>query len=178
VKAQIGVASAREQAMTETSERPDIAGVIVFPPLIPLIVLAIGVPADWLVPLGWLDRIPLAVRAAVGLALAVGGLWIMQSGRAYMRRIGTNVRPTQPTLVLATEGVFAHTRNPLYLGALLALLGIILGFGLEWALVLFILSLPVLHYGVVRREERYLERKFAEAYLRYKARVPRYGWRF
>jgi protein-S-isoprenylcysteine O-methyltransferase Ste14 len=35
----------------------------------------------------------------------------------------------------------------------------------------------VLHYGVVLREERYLERKFGEDYRRFKAEMPRYGWR-
>ena len=36
--------------------------------------------------------------------------------------------------------------------------------------------MPVLHFGVVKREERYLEAKFGDAYRHYKARVPRYGW--
>jgi protein-S-isoprenylcysteine O-methyltransferase Ste14 len=39
-------------------------------------------------------------------------------------------------------------------------------------------ALIILHYGVVLREERYLERKFGEAYRLHKASVPRYGWRF
>jgi protein-S-isoprenylcysteine O-methyltransferase Ste14 len=34
-----------------------------------------------------------------------------------------------------------------------------------------------LHYGVVKREERYLEAKFGEDYRAFKASVPRYGWR-
>ena len=33
----------------------------------------------------------------------------------------------------------------------------------------------VIHFGVVKREERYLEAKFGDAYRQYKARVPRYG---
>jgi protein-S-isoprenylcysteine O-methyltransferase Ste14 len=37
--------------------------------------------------------------------------------------------------------------------------------------------LLVLHYGVVPREERYLEQKFGEVYWSYKGDVPRYGWK-
>jgi protein-S-isoprenylcysteine O-methyltransferase Ste14 len=36
----------------------------------------------------------------------------------------------------------------------------------------------VMHYGVVLREESYLERRFGETYRQYLAAVPRYGWRF
>jgi len=39
-------------------------------------------------------------------------------------------------------------------------------------------SLPLVHYGIILREERYLERKFGDEYRRYNAKVPRYWWRF
>lgn len=44
-------------------------------------------------------------------------------------------------------------------------------------LVLLVPAALVLHFGVVKREERYLEAKFTEAYRVYKGNVPRYGWR-
>ena len=41
-------------------------------------------------------------------------------------------------------------------------------------LLLIVPSCVLLHFAVVRREERYLEQKFGDAYRHYKARVPRY----
>ena len=45
----------------------------------------------------------------------------------------------------------------------------------DWTLILLVPTGIVLHYGVVLREERYLERLFGEDYLRYKESVPRWG---
>jgi protein-S-isoprenylcysteine O-methyltransferase Ste14 len=54
-----------------------------------------------------------------------------------------------------------------------------LGFALAsvWMIVMLVPAALVLHYGVVRREERYLEERFGADYRAFKARVPRYGWR-
>jgi protein-S-isoprenylcysteine O-methyltransferase Ste14 len=45
---------------------------------------------------------------------------------------------------------------------------------LDWVLLLLVLSLPLVHYGIILREERYLERKFGDEYRRYKTKIPRY----
>jgi protein-S-isoprenylcysteine O-methyltransferase Ste14 len=57
---------------------------------------------------------------------------------------------------------------------LVALCGIALIFALDWLLLLIVPSWVVLHFGVVRREEIYLEQKFGDLYRRYRERVPRY----
>jgi protein-S-isoprenylcysteine O-methyltransferase Ste14 len=90
---------------------------------------------------------------------------------------GTNIRPDRPTTSLVTTGLFAHTRNPVYIGGELALVGLALLLGSDWILLLMAPAMLLLHYGVVLREERYLERKFGAAYLAYKESVPRYGWK-
>jgi hypothetical protein len=51
-----------------------------------------------------------------------------------------------------------------YVGGSLALLGIAIGFALDWVILLLVMSLPLVHYGIVLREERYLERKFGDEY--------------
>jgi protein-S-isoprenylcysteine O-methyltransferase Ste14 len=57
------------------------------------------------------------------------------------------------------------------------MLGIAFVFALDWLVLLIVPSLLILHFGVVRREEQYLERKFGEQYRQYKLQVPRYGFR-
>jgi protein-S-isoprenylcysteine O-methyltransferase Ste14 len=48
----------------------------------------------------------------------------------------------------------------------------------DWAILFLMPATMVIHYGVVMREETYLERRFGNAYRDYKAAVPRYGWPF
>ena len=157
--------------------QPDRPDIVVFPPLIPLTVLVLGLLLQWLLPLAALIRIPAPARIVVGALAFVAGFALIVVANRHFRRIGTNTRPTLPALAIATDGVFAHLRNPMYVGGILALLGIALGFALDWVLLLTLASLPLLHYGIVLREEAYLETKFGEPYRRYKVAVPRYGWK-
>jgi protein-S-isoprenylcysteine O-methyltransferase Ste14 len=149
---------------------PDRPDVIVFPPVIPLATLAIACALQWLAPLGWIADFDQGWRIGAGAFTLFVGLLTTSAGRRALLRHGTK----QPTTVLVTEGVFARTRNPLYVGVSVALCGIALIFALDWLSLLIIPNCVILHFAVVRREELYLERKFGEAYRRYKARVPRY----
>ncbi len=65
----------------------------------------------------------------------------------------------------------------MYVGGSIAALGLALVLDSDWMILLLVPALLVLHFGVVLREERYLESKFGETYRSYKTAVPRYGWK-
>lgn len=158
-------------------ETRDTPGVIVFPPLILLAVLVVGLLLDYLVPLNVIDALPRVLRLVVGLLLFLFGASFPVRVRRAFEAAGTNIRPDQPTNAIVTTGLFAHARNPVYLGGLIAILGLALMLGSDWMVILIAPAVLVLHYGVVLREERYLEAKFGAPYLAYKQSVPRYGWK-
>jgi protein-S-isoprenylcysteine O-methyltransferase Ste14 len=160
--------------MSESSA--DHPKVIVFPPLILAATLVIASILQWLWPVGLLATSIQIWRIPVGVVAILAGVLLAATGRRTLVRLGTNVSPLQPTTALATDGVFAWTRNPLYGGGMLVLVGIALAFAIDWLVLLIVPSLLILHFGVVRREERYLEQKFGDAYRRYKSIVPRYGF--
>jgi len=159
--------------MTETR---DTAGVIAPPPLIALAAVVLGLALDWLLPaylltvlLSWPERIAIAVvLIGAGAALAIPAM------RGF-RSAGTHVEPWKPSTALVTGGIFGWLRNPMYVGLTLLLAGLSILLASDWMLVMTIIFVPVIHFGVVKREERYLEAKFGDAYRSYKARVPRYG---
>jgi protein-S-isoprenylcysteine O-methyltransferase Ste14 len=159
-------------------DRPDAAvdhpNVMVFPPVILLSALVLACALQWPVPLGWIAELDRGWRFGSGTFFVMAGLLTTSAGRRALLRHGTNINPSLPTTTLVTEGVFGLIRNPLYVGMSAALCGIALIFALDWLLLLILPSCVVLHFAVVRREERYLERKFGEAYRRYKEHVPRY----
>jgi protein-S-isoprenylcysteine O-methyltransferase Ste14 len=72
------------------------------------------------------------------------------------------------------EGPYKVTRNPIYIGFVLAYFGLAIMLTSVWVLLLLIPVLIVLQRGVVEREETYLERQFGETYRKYQARVPRW----
>ena len=161
-----------------TNAVPDRADFVIFPPLIPYSTLAAACLLQWLEPLGLLVHLDQLLRVVAGAALFAAGMAMMIAGHRAMSRHATAVNPYRPTTALVTDGVFAFTRNPLYVGVSIALCGVAAVFALDWVLVLIVPACVLLHFAVVRREERYLEQKFGDAYRRYRQRVPRYplGW--
>ena len=84
------------------------------------------------------------------------------------------LKKLKPTMSIVTAGPFRFTRNPLYLGVTLIYCGLALVSNTWWGFVLLVPVLLLIHFGVVAREERYLERKFGDSYRQYRASVRRY----
>jgi protein-S-isoprenylcysteine O-methyltransferase Ste14 len=159
------------------NEARDTAGVIAPPPLMALAVVVIGLVLDWLLPAYVLRvALPFSVRIVIGVLLMAAGGALAFAARRHFGHVGTEVKPWRPSTVLVTDGVFGRLRNPMYVGMTGLLIGLSIVLAADWMLVMTIVLVPVLHFGVVRREERYLEVKFGDAYRAYMARVPRYGW--
>ena len=150
----------------------DNANVLIRPPIALALAAAAGLAATWLYPLPFL---PVPIPAGwVGAALPALGIALAAWAVATMRRAGTRFETHQPTTRIVSAGPYRFTRNPIYAGMFLVLTGLAVGFDTLWLLVALAMFYLVIRYGVVAREEAYLERRFGDAYLGYKARVRRW----
>jgi protein-S-isoprenylcysteine O-methyltransferase Ste14 len=161
--------------VAEPAPARDVAGVIAPPPLLFALFLAIGLLLDWLLP-GRLWPIALAWpwRLAAGLVPILAGALLAIAAERRFRAVGTDVRPWRPSTALASGGPYRFTRNPMYLGLLLLLAGIAIAADGPWLMAQLLPLWLLLHFGVVRREEAYLEEKFGEPYRDYCRRVRRW----
>jgi protein-S-isoprenylcysteine O-methyltransferase Ste14 len=144
------------------------------PPPVVAVLVAAGM---WRLSRWWpLARFELPASALLGLAVAsIGGI-VSSLGAREFRRSKTTVNPLHPERASAvvTSGVYRYTRNPMYAGIVLVLLGCFLAFGALSPL----LGLPVF-VGYITRfqiqpEERALQAKFGAQYIEYQARVRRW----
>jgi protein-S-isoprenylcysteine O-methyltransferase Ste14 len=150
------------------------AGVIARPPLLFLAALLIGFVLDRLLPLPFLVPGADPVHWIIGGSLILIGLALAGSGIRNFARAGTPVRSIKPTRTLVTTGIHGWTRNPIYLGMFLVYGGIGIAASSPWTLILALPLAITIRYGIVAREEAYLERRFGDAYRDYKARVRRW----
>ncbi len=144
-------------------------GVRVPPPLLVggLVLAAWGLRR--LLPLPVAEPLP-----ALGLAVILVALGLILWALAVMLRAGTDPRPDRPDAALVEEGPFRFSRNPIYLGFLLAAAGFALRWGDLWGWVAVFASLLLLDRLVIAREEAYLAARFGPAYEAYRRRVRRW----
>jgi protein-S-isoprenylcysteine O-methyltransferase Ste14 len=146
------------------------------PPLVMILLIVVGLVIQFASPQrvlteGW-------VQLVVGLPLLAIGLVLTRRSLKLFSVEGTDERYAEPTSVIVQTGPYARTRNPMFVGAVLLYLGVALAVNTVWIL----LGLPVLtlylHFGVIRREERFLEARFGRDYTDYKTKVPRWAPRW
>lgn len=136
------------------------------------VVLALGL--DWLVL-----RLPVPFAETglmhfAGMLLMLAGIVLVIWAMLQFRKHATSIRPDRGANALMATGPFAFTRNPIYLGEIIGLVGAGISFNRLW----LVLAAPVFAFAVKRlaieREEAYLERHFGAAYRDYKSRVRRW----
>jgi protein-S-isoprenylcysteine O-methyltransferase Ste14 len=131
----------------------------------------IGVGLDSLLGI---DRFYFPLIVVLGGLLLLAGflLRVWAAYHFYQRSMKVVVLSAQQSLI--TDGPYQFSRNPLYLGGNIVMFyGTALLFGTVSGLILFTLHIPLIDW-MVRREEKQLEKKFGEEWLRYKKRVRRW----
>ena len=120
--------------------------------------------------LSMLVRLPVAaVLGTIGVAIAVGGVM-------SFRRAKTTVNPLKPetSAALVSTGVYSFTRNPMYLGMLLAVFAWAVYLSSIWALVGPVVFASYITRFQILPEERVLDRLFGAPFAEYKKRVRRW----
>jgi protein-S-isoprenylcysteine O-methyltransferase Ste14 len=145
--------------------------VIAPPPVIYLAGLAIGFGLEAVLPS---VSLPGVLAWSVGGVLILVGVVLGWSFFTALRRARTPVDPYKATTAIVTTGPYRLSRNPGYLAMALVYGGISVIAGALWALVVLVPTLMLINWGVIAREERYLEDKFGEEYRRYAGHTRRW----
>lgn len=110
----------------------------------------------------------------LGLAALVGGVTISLIAARQFARLGTNIKPFNDPNILVTDGLFAWTRNPMYLGLTLALTGIAILLGALWPFLGPVAFAVIADRWYIRFEEQALRRTFGERYDAYTRKTRRW----
>ncbi|WP_245692601.1 isoprenylcysteine carboxylmethyltransferase family protein [Sporomusa acidovorans] len=123
------------------------------------------------VPIYYIVRFPFNFS---GIVFIVIGLGISIIGSNLFQKLKISVMTFDEPSVLVTNGLYQYSRNPMYLGFVLFILGSWLFMGSLSALLIALLFIVAMDLGYIRWEEKMLDRKFGKAYLDYKRKVRRW----
>lgn len=143
----------------------------IHPPIITLAYIGLAILMGWLLPIS----LPASSFIQIcGFGIIIVGLVLGVSAFAEFRKAHTTLDPHGSVKALVTEGIYRITRNPIYLGFLLMVIGFPLNSGYYSGLVVSPFFMVTMNRLVIEKEEVYLEKKFQEEYTGYKSRVRRW----
>ena len=155
------------------NDKPDRAIIIAPPPLLVVLCIAAGFGAQYFKRVPLFSVVP-PFHQPLYLGLFAVAVLILFAAIRGMIRHQTHPSPYKPTAALVVEGVYRFTRNPIYVGFLLIVVGLAVAVNNAWLLLAALALFVLLHFGVVKREETYLSGKFGSAYSEYCKRVRRW----
>lgn len=109
-----------------------------------------------------------------GLVSICLGIAISVAGSRMFARIGTNIFPFRDPDVLVSDGLYAYSRNPMYLGLVLAVIGAVLMSGTLAALILASAFAGAINWIYIPFEETAMQRTFGHSYQTYCQQVSRW----
>lgn len=156
--------------MAKEQDRPD-TNRNIHPPVVALLFIVIAYILGRFIPLPW--AAPIFVRN-MGLFLTFLGFLLGIAAFLEFRKARTTLDPHGSSTQVVNSGIYRFTRNPIYLGFLLMVIGLPLNSGFYWGIVVAPFYVLAMNRLVIEREESYLEKKFKDQYPSYKSRVRRW----
>jgi protein-S-isoprenylcysteine O-methyltransferase Ste14 len=156
--------------MAKEQDHPNVSP-MVHPPIVALMFIVLAYFLGRFAPLPF--SVP-AILRYLGLAMTFVGFLLGIGAFMEFRKAHTTLDPHGSAKHLVTSGIYRFTRNPIYLGFLLMVIGLPLNSGLYWGLVMAPFYVFTMNRLIIQNEEAYLERKFGKAYTSYTSRVRRW----
>ena len=147
---------------------------IPWPPIIFLTAVLVGLVAEVHYPLPWITGWPATILQWLGGALGLGALLMDVVAVNTFRDHQTTILPNKGATNLITKGPFAWSRNPIYVGNTVLMIGTGLFFGKLWLIVLAPVAAFITQKLAIEREEKHLAAKFGKEWEDYAARVRRW----
>lgn len=147
------------------------AKVLLFPPLVGLALAIIGIFLQVYAPL--IISGLTTVRIA-GIIILSGGMGLQMVCLRALKKAKTTPLFQKPTTHILQSGPYSRSRNPIYIAVFLQFIGLALLVNTWWLIFVLPLLYVYLRFGVIAREEQYLEQKFGSEYRAYQSNVPRW----
>lgn len=157
--------------MTQHRDRPN---TLPWPPILYICAAALAVLAHWLLPLPWIGPPMNELLFAIGWVVVVAAIVMDIAAMRTMARAKTTIMPNRASERLVTSGPFSFTRNPIYLGNTMLMIGAGLITGIAWLVILAPVAAFATQKLAIEREEKHLEARFGKAFRDYAKKVRRW----
>ena len=153
------------------SENADNPGIVTHPPVFYIVAILIGLGIDYFMPLSFGFE---GMTKTVSLVILILGTIVTVLGFKMFTTDKQSPSVHEPTVAVYQSGIYAYSRNPIYLGVLLWMMAGALFFDKVWIMIMVLPLILWMNKVVIEKEEAYLEEKFGDSYLDYKKKVRRW----